>query len=160
MRRAFDQPGEKRRKCEGGLDRMGSRGVFVLVAPPPETRDLPEQAAVSSSLVAWKQHLRETSLALASTPLPPIPGDLTLRRPSPVFCNRPSAASGIGQRYRQFRILSKILCAMRYVRGPVQGRNCARRMRRCRAHLRPPPPGMKLHQPMHVRRSLEAQECR
>ncbi len=59
--------------------------------------------------------------------------------------------SGIGQRYRQFCILSKILCAMRYVRDPVQGRNRPRRMRRCRALPSTPSWHEHLHLPMHVR---------
>ena len=71
--------------------------------------------------------------------LSPVTGEVPFRPSSLVFCNRPPAVPGIGQRYRQFRILTRILCAMRLRQRPCQGRDCSRRMRRCRTSPTPLP---------------------
>ncbi len=133
-----------------------------MVAPPSETKD----PRVGHRVVSWpylstsKRGRGQTSPTTQRHGLPmprrlDAPASdsrwLHIRRHPAVFCNRHPAASGIGQRYRQFCILSKILCAMRYVRDPVQGRNRPRRMRRCRALPSTPSRHEHLHPPMHVR---------
>ncbi|KAH6842732.1 hypothetical protein B0I37DRAFT_202604 [Chaetomium sp. MPI-CAGE-AT-0009] len=121
---------------------MGVAGCFVLTAPSFWYEGRPAEAAVESYLAASRGTSRKgwiwTHLRV------PVRSPF-LFLPSYSAAALPWAVTGIGQRYRQFRILFKFLCAMRRRQRPCLGSGLARRMGCCRAPSPTPPRHEHLH---------------